>query len=229
MYNKDIPPKSELPSTKTLIKSTIIAAVSATVILVTVVLPAEYGIDPTGVGKAVGLKKMGEIKVSLAEEAAAERAAMQTMAEAPAIADDQEKAVQETEVAAAPATPTEPVAEIPSEPAEDTAESQPNHEMTVTLAPNEGAEIKVSLQKGKTVKYKWWTDKGRANYDIHGDSEELNINYHNYSKGSDTQSEGILEAAFDGYHGWFWRNRTSDVLSVTIQTIGDYTEIKKIK
>ena len=36
--------------------------------LVTCVMPAEYAIDPTGMGKVLGLTKMGEIKQSLAEE-----------------------------------------------------------------------------------------------------------------------------------------------------------------
>jgi hypothetical protein len=52
-----------------LIKSTVIAAISAVVVLVTCVMPAEYGIDPTGIGKAIGLVEMGEIKQSLAKEA----------------------------------------------------------------------------------------------------------------------------------------------------------------
>lgn len=41
----------------------------------TVVLPAEYGIDPTGVGRALGLTQMGEIKTRLAKEALADAAA----------------------------------------------------------------------------------------------------------------------------------------------------------
>ncbi|MFT5451742.1 MAG: hypothetical protein ACI9N9_001228 [Enterobacterales bacterium] len=39
----------------TLIKATIAAVVIAVIIFLTVVLPAEYGIDPTGAGKALGL------------------------------------------------------------------------------------------------------------------------------------------------------------------------------
>ena len=38
------------------------------------VLPAEYGIDPTGVGKLLRLTEMGQIKQQLAEEAAADAA-----------------------------------------------------------------------------------------------------------------------------------------------------------
>jgi len=79
------------------------------------------------------------------------------------------------------------------------------------------------------VDYTWWTDGGRANFDVHGDSKKLNINYHNYSKGSEEKREGVIEAAFDGSHGWFWRNRTSKAMTITLKTSGEYTDIKHLK
>ncbi|MAF83050.1 MAG: hypothetical protein CL797_03015 [Chromatiales bacterium] len=42
-------------SPATLLKASIISAVLAAAILITVILPAEYGIDPTGAGEAIGL------------------------------------------------------------------------------------------------------------------------------------------------------------------------------
>ena len=63
------------------------AAFVAAVILVTVVLPAEYGIDPTRIGRVLGLTQMGEIKARLAREAAADQAADDAAAEAEARAD----------------------------------------------------------------------------------------------------------------------------------------------
>lgn len=210
MYNANIPPKSELPSTVKLVKSTLIAATAAIALLVMVVLPAEYGIDPTGVGRVLGLEGMGEIKVSLAREAAADEQA------AGRAGGGQLEA--KTVIAAAPeAAPAEPAADMRTD------------EMQVTLAPNEGTEIKVTLAKGKKVQYSWSTNGGRANFDVHGDSKKLNIDYHGYSKGSEQKSEGVLEAAFDGNHGWFWRNRTSDTFTVTLKTSGEYTSIKHMK
>jgi hypothetical protein len=70
MYNSEIPSRAEQPSTRQLIRSTLIAAVSALVLLFTVVLPSEYGVDPSGIGRALGLTEMGEIKTRLAREAA---------------------------------------------------------------------------------------------------------------------------------------------------------------
>src|SRR6056297_1693614 len=73
MFNAQKPSLDELPISSQLLRSTVIAAASAAVILVTVVLPAEYGIDPTRVGSVLGLTEMGELKTQLAEEAEADR------------------------------------------------------------------------------------------------------------------------------------------------------------
>ncbi len=69
MYNTDLSTRAELPSTGKLLRSTLLAAVIASVLLATVVLPAEYAIDPTVAGRLLGLTEMGEIKSQLAEEA----------------------------------------------------------------------------------------------------------------------------------------------------------------
>nr|WP_293577173.1 hypothetical protein [Phaeobacter sp.] len=57
-----------------LVRSTLIAGASALVLLVGFVLPAEYDIDPTGLGGLLGLREMGEIKQQLIAEAAADAA-----------------------------------------------------------------------------------------------------------------------------------------------------------
>ena len=225
MYNTNRPSDEELPSTRQLVRSTTLAALAAVAILVAVVLPAEYGMDPTGVGDALGLKRMGEIKMSLAREAAAQRETESATSQPSA------SAVEET--VTAPVSPPAENATAPSpEPVPEPAEPEPtlmSHEMQVTLAPDEGTEIKVTMMKGAKVQYTWWTDGGRANFDVHGNSKELKIKYHNYSKGSEQKSQGTLEAAFDGGHGWFWRNRTAKTITVTLQTNGEYTDIKHLK
>lgn len=210
MYNTNIPTDRELPSTGKLIKSTVLASITALALLVTVVMPAEYGIDPTGVGKVIGLKKMGEIKMSLAKEAAAEEQAAEMAVSA--------QPVTEAVVVAAPEPTTiEPVTAMRTD------------EMKITLAPDEGTEVKVTMAKGKKVEYVWETSGGKANFDVHADSKELDIDYHGYEKGAEQKKEGVIEAAFDGKHGWFWRNRTSETMTVTLKTNGEYTDIKHMK
>lgn len=58
-----------------LVRSTLKAGGTALAILTFFWLPAEYGIDPTGVGGLLGLTEMGAIKQQLAGEAAAQDAA----------------------------------------------------------------------------------------------------------------------------------------------------------
>jgi len=50
-------------STKTLVKASLAASVIAAVLLITCILPSEYNIDPTGVGKALGLTKLSQTTV----------------------------------------------------------------------------------------------------------------------------------------------------------------------
>ena len=57
------------PSAAMLRRATIVALLVAAVVVVTAVLPAEYGIDPTGVGRRIGLTQMGLLKRQLAIEA----------------------------------------------------------------------------------------------------------------------------------------------------------------
>jgi hypothetical protein len=45
----------DLPSSRQLLRATLVAIAAASVILVAIVLPAEYGIDPLGTGRATGL------------------------------------------------------------------------------------------------------------------------------------------------------------------------------
>ena len=75
VQRRDSHPRRASASTAQLVKSTVIAVVAAAVILMTIVLPAEYAIDPTGIGRALTLTQMGEIKKQLAIEAEADRQA----------------------------------------------------------------------------------------------------------------------------------------------------------
>ncbi len=218
MYNTDIPTRAELPSTARLLRSTVIAILVAAVLLVTTILPAEYGIDPTGIGGALGLTEMGEIKQSLAADAAAEKAA---------------PPAAKVQAAAPPATSTEKPAATPAPADEATAKKAApgqQHTMTVRLKPGQGAEIKLTMRKDAAVRYEWSTEGGAVNYDTHGDPVNAPKNfYHGYGKGRNTASDsGTLKAAFDGTHGWFWRNRSNTEVTVTLKTSGDYQQIKRV-
>ena len=211
MFNSRTPSADELPSTRQLLRSTAIAAAVALLILFTVVLPAEYAIDPTRVGRALGLTQMGETKIRLAREASNEEAA-------PAAARVHPGASAPTLAAPAVAVPAV------SAPAAGT------HEISVTLKPGQAAEVKVEMRKGAQIKYRWTADGGRVNFDTHGDPYGAPQSfYHGYGKGRGAEGDqGVLEAAFDGFHGWFWRNRTDESVTVTLRVQGQYLSVKRV-
>lgn len=208
MFNSQRPDPADLPTTGQLLRATAIAAISAGAILVTVILPSEYAIDPTGVGGTLGLTQMGEIKMQLAEEAAADAAV-----DAPAA----------QQLVAAPASAS-------SGQAAPTAEGAARSDVTtVTLAPGEGAEIKAAMADRDRLAFDWSVEGGHVNYDTHADAP--GISYHGYGKGRESTGErGTLVAAFDGKHGWFWRNRSGGTVTVTVtlKTEGAYTELERV-
>lgn len=215
MFNTPLPTVNELPSTRKLVRSTVIAILVAAGLLVTVVMPSEYAIDPTGVGRTLGLTQMGELKIILAQEALADAAPPATTSAAPAPA---------PQVAQA-----QPIAKPAPQPEVSSAPALKKNQITVTLKPGEGKEIKLEMLKGKTVRYEWTAAGGPVNYETHGEPYNGEKGYfHSYGKGKQVkENQGEFTAIFDGTHGWFWRNRSNSDVTLLLKTSGDYLSIKQ--
>ena len=191
------PARSELPSVRQLNKATAFAAATAAILLVTTILPAEYGIDPTGVGSALGLKAMGDGKQA-GQEAEKEAPAADTLAST------DNASVEEEALAGIQ-----------------------NGEVTLTLQPGEGREVKATMNAGEEFEFTWATDKNAVNYDQHGEvfgaaSDE----YTSYDKGTKASSTGKFRAPFDGTHGWYWRNRTEGPVTITVSATGQFSKFE---
>ncbi|KJR97716.1 MAG: hypothetical protein VR65_21955 [Desulfobulbaceae bacterium BRH_c16a] len=258
----------DLPSSAKLIKSTIVAAVVAAILLVVTILPAEYGIDPTGVGKVLGLTKMGEIKTSLAQEAAAQGTgepatilpvqpiqdvvpkqvetvtALRKDGAGSALSPNEgreinltleevktslvQEAVAQGSNESAATQPVQPVQNIVPKKQVETVNALRKDSLELTLLPNEGKEIKLTLNKGERARYVWYTDGAAANFDGHSDSVKHKIDYKSWQKGRSEREEGELVAEFDGKHGWFWRNRTSKSMKITLEVEGEHSDIDEV-
>lgn len=202
------PTAAELPSKKKLNRATLIAAGVAAVLLVTTVLPAEYGVDPTGVGSVLGLTPMGEMK---REQAASEAGATEAAPEAESA---------DLTLDPEPAAGTAPV----------TAGAGQNGEVTLTLAPDEGTEVKATMKAGDKLEYQWSTGGPKVNYELHG--EEFGAaasEYTSYEKGTSAGESGTFQAPFEGTHGWFWRNRTGEPLTITVKATGTFQKFEQLK
>ena len=195
------PTQDELPSKRQLNRATLVAAGVAAVLLVTTVLPAEYGYDPTGVGSILGLTPMGEMKRDAA--AAPEEAAT---ADTGDIVMDEEPAPSATPAAGQAG------------------------EVTLTLAPDEGTEVKATMKTGGQIQYEWSTGGPRVNFELHGEEAgAASSDYTSYEKGTSAGENGTFRAPFDGTHGWYWRNRTSSAITITVKAQGAFSKFEQVK
>lgn len=199
--NAEKPDPALLPTPKQLRRSTIAAVIGAAVIGGGVYLPAEYGIDPTGVGNVLGLTEMGEIKQQLAREAAEDELIHGGGDQSSSLMED----IFGLFVGAAHA----------QEAWTDT--------VTFTLDPDAASEIKLVMEAGDVAEYAWVAEGGRINFDLHAHGDGQSIDY-DRGRGA-TDGAGSIEAPFPGEHGWFWRNRDDSDVTVTLQLRGAYSEI----
>jgi hypothetical protein len=192
---------AELPyqaSPNTLVRASLAAMVGAAAILTFIVLPAEWGIDPTGVGKALGLTRM----------AGGEDAAEAAEAEPPA--------------------PVADVVTIPPQVQANIEATTPlrSDEKTLTLAPHSGIEVKAHMVKGDHLLFRW-TSTAPIKMDMHGEpAKGPEGEFSTYWKQKNlTEAQGSFTAPFEGTHGWYWRNTGEVPATVTVKVTGFYKDL----
>jgi hypothetical protein len=199
------PPSAPAPSRRKLLTGVAAAAGVAAVALVVFVLPAEYGIDPTGAGSALGLTKLSD---SEGENIYLKRGQARTNVLFPlaASAVPDEATLRSTLAAKGVAV------------AADAAIKSDRFEFD--LLPYEGIELKYELAQGTPMIFAWRAT-APVNFDMHA---------HPFA-GGDTLTEsysitdaraqtGVYLAPFTGIHGWYWQNQSLDPVTLTLDATG---------
>lgn len=195
-------------SSKRLFISVGLAVTVGVIVLLTIVLPAEYGVDPLGTGALLGLN---------------------------AINADPTRTIEITDVLGGNEELTQ--VEIPDfgEPAplpnpavhQDEGRPAQVRTMQVAIGSGEETEIKTVLPEGKMLLYSWQVDRGDIYSDFHGHSPELGadfwVRYEEHQEGSG--NEGSLVAPFSGEHGWYWLNYNEFPVIVTLTVNGYFDDI----
>lgn len=199
------PQPDVLPSLRTLTRASALAVAVAVLLGLGVVLPAETGRDPIGLGSVLGLTEMGRIKVALAAEAEAEA----------------ESALQ----VAAP-----PTDNARARMGGNTTGSGWRDSIAVVLAPNQGVEVKLAMRRDSTAHFEWAADSSDVYYHMHGEPPDAPKDFaaHSYDKGISFGEQGSIVAVYDGIHGWFWRNRSDKTVTVTLRTRGAYLALQRL-
>src|SRR5688572_28387823 len=208
VVSKPISPfEANPPSAKKILISVVAALIGATVALATIILPAEYNIDPTGVGGALGL----------------------TALSAPA------KTVQFTEVVGGNEKNREVAIPDFGEPAPlpSPAVFQKQNDVSrveskkITLQPGEQTEIKVLLKAAQVVTFSWQAEGGVVYVDFHGHEpgadNDFWVRYEEQQSGA--RGSGSLVAPFEGEHGWFYLNISEQPVTITLDVNGYYEKL----
>jgi hypothetical protein len=186
-----------LPSTKSLFKATGVAALIGLLVLITTILPAEYGIDPTGLGHKMGLTVLSQANVTEPKSPEA-------------------------------ASSSDNLLSLSAGPVWKTQNTLSSDTTTVTLEPDEGLEVKATMNAGDRMVFNWASEGGPVNFDMHGERFNDGDNFTSYWQGrNEPAANGAFEAPFDGTHGWYWRNRGDETVTIVLQTSGFYDSITK--
>jgi hypothetical protein len=195
-------------SLKSLIIATAFATLLAALILIAAVLPAEYGIDPTGLGG-----KMGLTALSAQAEATSQPLAITCEAPPSQVAEisdqDQHQAANE---------PT-----VSTEASHKQTQPQWQDSVKIIVPAGDGLEYKFHMVKGASLEYSWATDGSKLYFDFHGEPKGDTTGYFkSFKESTDNQSSGALTAPFEGPHGWYWENKTRSPVTILLNTKGSY-------
>lgn len=220
------PTYDELPTSARLVRATVLAVLSAMVLLVVAVLPAEYGLDPTGMGKRLGLLQLSQA----APPAAVPPAAAPVTSNASAAVGDaavgsdahasiRARAIEVFGPQAGQSFAPDAVAFV--------AGASPSRTDTLTLnvPAGRGVEAKASLGAGQSFVFDWKAT-GELAVDMHGERPDAHDAYTSYAiDGARRDASGRFTAPFDGQHGWYFENRGDRDVTVELRVTGSQTSL----
>ncbi len=207
-------------STVTLIKASVVASVIAAFVLVTAILPAEYNIDPTGIGKALGLTEISQaasnggtkaVEIEAPDNGASSAKSSETIfvfgQTGPVMTEQMANAPSVAEIAQARQTP-----------------GVRSDTVKINIPAGKGLEYKLLMDEFVHLEYEWSTDGAELYFDFHGEPKGDTTGYfESFSITTSDKMKGSLTTPFAGAHGWYWKNKTNSPITVTLSTTGDYS------
>ncbi|WP_138994298.1 hypothetical protein [Larkinella sp. C7] len=200
-----------LLESKQIIKATLAALILGGLIFVVAVLPAEYGIDPLGTGKALGFSRLYQPD-DQTDMMVVQNGALQAFPR-----------LKLEDAGSGPEVPMPAEANNPA-PAHQYAVREDS--ITIPVPAGKGLEYKMIVLKYGKVKYEWSTNQGVLYFDFHGEVKEANPGkdtyFESYTVANSNNMIGTFLAPFEGRHGWYFKNRSKTDIIVTLRLKGQY-------
>lgn len=206
------PTNPAAPSRKKLVIGSAAAMVVAAVGLTVFVLPAEYGIDPTGAGEALGLTQLSQSGED--ENIYLERGQARTNVLFPL---DGSAEINEATISQ---TLAQSGATIP------VGTQFQSDRFEFELLPYEGIELKYELAQGAPMAFSW-RSTDTINFDMHSHPYEGGVDLTESYVITDAPTQtAVYVAPFTGIHGWYWQNRNLEPVTLTLDATGAFTASK---
>ena len=195
--------KMQPPSKSKIAVATLAALIVAGIVLVVAVLPAEYGMDPLGTGRMLGLLELAQAEGATADAAAAPE---QSTAK-----------LKRGEIRTPPALAAWN---------KDHVGLYKVDSRELELGPQQGMEFKYRMEKGNGLVYTW-DSPVKVKFEFHGEPDgKAKGTYESYAideaEGVEKGS-GTFIAPFTGIHGWYWENTTDKPVTIRLTSAGFYT------
>jgi hypothetical protein len=207
------------PSQANLLKGALLALVAAIVVTVLFVLPAEYGVDPTGIGAKLGLLDIAATAETLEDGGSS---GGNTIVEGTWPGVPEEFDFYEPDILGDPYSRTQ-------------STKFRSDTITIELDVGEQTEYKAIMKQGDVLVYHWKLDKGVVYTDFHADPGENaaaagypDRYYIRYAESEIGESSGSLVAPFDGNHGWYWLNIEEAPITITLEVHGYYGRVAEL-
>jgi hypothetical protein len=202
------PPTAAAQRGKGLLTTVLVTAILAAIVLVAVILPAEYNVDPTGIGRMLGLTSLNE-------------SSSRTIQIRDVIGGNESLREVEVPDAGEPTPLPNPAVYQEQDAAPQT------RTMTIQIPAVRGTEVKTVLQEAKVIVFSWKVDGGQSvQVDFHGHDPSIGEGFVRYRLDDETSSgRGSLVAPFGGEHGWYWLNYNTEPISITLTVTGYFDDI----
>ena len=206
------------PAQSNLLKGALAALIAAAVVTVLFVLPAEYGVDPTGVGAKLGLLDLADTAEAIES---GESSGGNTIVEGTWPAIPEEFDFYEPDIIGDPYSRTQ-------------AGKFRSDTLTIELDVGEQTEYKAIMKQGDALVYHWNLEKGSTVYtDFHADPGENaegypEMYYIRYAESETGEHSGSLVAPFAGNHGWYWLNIEEEPVTITLEVHGYYDRVEEL-
>ena len=207
------------PSGASLFKSAFFTLLGAVIVTTLFIIPAEYGVDPTGVGTRLGLVALGTADPS-PETATRSAAPKLVSGQFPSPPSAEDFDYYEPEVLGDPYSRSH-AAEFRST------------SLEIALDELEQVEVKAVMKQGDALVYSWKLTEGDSIYtDFHADPHQTELYpdryWIRYAESEGASASGSLVAPFDGNHGWYWMNIEENPVKIVLEVRGYYESLEEI-